>query len=151
MSGKEAYIFVFWGERFEEVAASIFVTELRAAGLPVKLVSLARQHSAGMHGLSLVPDWTLEQALPFADKVRGVIVPCDARGLQKVKDDPRLTAFFSEAHANHALFVTGRLDSALLFEVELVAQEEEKILEYPDSSELVAFARSIVPALAGHQ
>ena len=62
------YIFVLWASEFEETTATIFVTELRQAGLPVKIVGLTRRISKGAHGLALVPDITLEQAIPLASQ-----------------------------------------------------------------------------------
>ncbi len=64
MPRTQDYVFVLWGDRFEEVAATIFVAELRQAGLRVKVVSLTRRRVNGGHGLALLPDLTLEEALP---------------------------------------------------------------------------------------
>ena len=42
------YIFVLWGNGFDETTATIFITELRRVGLPVKLVGLSQRRSAGV-------------------------------------------------------------------------------------------------------
>ncbi len=40
MSDYQNYVFVLWGEQFDELAAVVFVTELRDIGLCVKIVGL---------------------------------------------------------------------------------------------------------------
>ena len=40
MSRTRSYMFVLWADRFDESAATVFVTEFRIAGLHTKLVSL---------------------------------------------------------------------------------------------------------------
>ena len=60
------YVLVLWAERFDEAAATIFVTVLREAGLRVKVVGLTPPPVSGAHGLALVPDLSLDQALPLA-------------------------------------------------------------------------------------
>ncbi len=67
--------FVLWADRFDETLAALFVAELRKAGLRVKLVSLVGQPSSGAYGLTLVPDLTLEQALPMAHQASCVVIP----------------------------------------------------------------------------
>src|SRR5688500_3710213 len=103
----EDYIFVLWGKDCEEVTATLFVTAPRGAGLRVKLVGLVTRQTAGLYGLALVPDMTLEQALPLANRARGVVIPCGVRGLQCFDNDPRLLEFFSHARENKAKFVMG--------------------------------------------
>ena len=57
MSKPDNYIFVLWADKFEEVTATVFITELRKAGLRAKLVGLTRQQTSGAYGLALAPDF----------------------------------------------------------------------------------------------
>ena len=66
------YVFVLWGKGFYEASATIFVTELRRAGLRVKVVGLTQRRTSGAFGLALVPDVTLDQILLAASHARGV-------------------------------------------------------------------------------
>src|SRR4051794_590737 len=107
ISRMQQTIFVLWGNNFEEAAAAIFVSELRQAGLRVKVVGLRGPTAPGVHGLALMPDLTLGQALPLAGKASGIVLPCAAKRLSQLANDPRFIDFFQQADANHALFVLG--------------------------------------------
>ena len=69
MSRTRHYMFVLWADRFDESAATVFVTEFRIAGLRTKLVSLVSHASAGAYGLALAPDLTLDQALALFEAI----------------------------------------------------------------------------------
>ena len=68
MSKTTSTIFVLWGHHFDEAVTAIFVTELRTAGVRVKVVGLEARTSAGAHGLSLVPDLALGQLPRLAQR-----------------------------------------------------------------------------------
>ncbi len=140
------YIFVLWGERFDSLVATIFVTQLREAGLRVKLVSLARQRTTGTHGMTLVPDLTLEQVLPLANKAIGVIIPCGSLGTPQLLNDPRLEDFFRQAQAKGAKFVMGQTSN---FQNSLFPpSSSNNIVIYPDYEDLVGFARQMAILLS---
>lgn len=104
------YIFVLWGKGFEEVVAAIFVTRLREAGLRVKIVGLTPRRISGSHGLALVPDLTLDQALSLAAQVICLMIPYSAYGLKQLKHDPRVRDLFNQALANQARLVVAQLN-----------------------------------------
>lgn len=141
-----SYVFVLWGSNFEEVVASIFVTECREAGLRVKLVGLTPLHISGSHGLVLVPDLTLDQALPLAGDALCVVIPYTAPGLKRLKNDPRITKFFQQAQANQARFVIGPLQEMELANEPLFSGKE--LIVYPDSEELTPFVRQLAVSLS---
>ncbi|MCB9076518.1 MAG: hypothetical protein H6631_02920 [Anaerolineaceae bacterium] len=99
------YHFVLWGEGFDEIAAAIFVTKLREAGLLVKVVALHAQQLAGANGLALVPDFTLGQALKLVGQTAAVIMPCTGPELLPFTVDPRLSDFLAQAQLNNACLV----------------------------------------------
>ena len=99
------YHFVLWGEGFDEITATIFVTKLRKAGLLVKLVGLNAQHLAGAHGLTLVPDLTLGHAVKLVRQTAAVIMPCTGPELLPFSIDPRLNEFLTQAQLNNACLV----------------------------------------------
>lgn len=141
MPESERWVVVLWGAWFEEAVASIFITELRRAGLPVKLVGLRHYPVAGQHGLRLVPDWSLEQALERADEVLALIVPCDKRGLQPLRRDPRLAVFIEQALRHRLRVLVAHLDlSATSL---LPAQVACTLYWYPDIPDLVDFVRML--------
>lgn len=98
-------VLVLWGQGFDEIAASIFVAELRRLGIQVKLMGLKSRQSAGQHGLTLVPDITLGQALRLADRIRCIIVPAPLAALQQFSYDPRLAELLGRAGPNQPLLV----------------------------------------------
>ncbi len=58
-------VFVLWATNFDEAAASVFVSELRDAGLRVQVVGLHGQQIAGARGLVLGADMWLDEALRY--------------------------------------------------------------------------------------
>lgn len=149
MSKSNGYIFVLWGEQFEEAAAAIFVTQLREAGLRVKVVGLTPHRISGSHGLVLVPDLTLDQALPLAAQAACLVIPHSAYGFKQLKNDPRLRDFFGQALANQARLVLAQFNETDLTELELPPTlTSEQILAYPiNSIELVEFASQLAGSL----
>lgn len=89
MPVSQPYVLVIWGSRCQEAPAAIFVTVLRAAGLPVKLIGIGGPRSAGSHGLILSADFSLGEALQVAPAASCVIVVCPAALLRRFYDDPR--------------------------------------------------------------
>lgn len=94
---KRQAIFVLWGERFDELVAVAFVTRLRKAGLPVKVVGLSRRPAAGAHGVGLMHDLTVEEAVKLTSHVCAVVIPCGRWGVQALIDDPRLHQLLQQA------------------------------------------------------
>lgn len=141
------YVFVLWGDQFDGVAATIFVTELRKAGLRVKIVGLASRRLSGTHGLALVPDLTLDQALPLAGRAICLIIPHTSPGLKRLQNDPRLREFLSRAQANNARFVIGQLKGADLAALDLLPLAADQVRVYPHSEDLVAFAQEVAASL----
>jgi hypothetical protein len=82
-----------WGDQCDEAAAALFVATLRAAGLRVWMVAISGKRIGGVHGLQLVADLALDQALPLADDAICVIAPCPAETLVHFLHDPRLHTF----------------------------------------------------------
>lgn len=87
---QHSYIFVLWGEQFDEVLAVLAITTLRAAGQRVKVVGLHGPCAKGAHGLGLLADLTLDQALPLVAQASGVVIPCTMSDLARAERDPRV-------------------------------------------------------------
>ena len=140
-------IFVLWGDRFEEAAAAILITELRRAGLRVKVVGLSPQPINGLHGLGLWPDLNLDQALSMADQAVCLVIPCAAPNFKRFLNDPRLAEFFERAASNEVRFVVGYfdMDKTRISGLRLPA---DNTLFYPRREYLVEFARRLVGLLA---
>ncbi|MEM7535022.1 MAG: DJ-1/PfpI family protein [Chloroflexota bacterium] len=113
MPGKKSqthpYNFVLCGGYFDEQMAISLITALRSVGHKVKSVSLRGEKVAGMHGVTIVPDMTLNQAMAFADQAACVILPCHTPHVTPWSHDPRLHQFLRKARENEALFVMGRV------------------------------------------
>ena len=86
----QPYVFVLWGTDFDAVAATIFVGELRRLGKRVKLVGINMRQGRGRHGLTLVPDFRLDQALRLAERSCCMIVPASPSTIQQFSYDPRV-------------------------------------------------------------
>lgn len=105
MTTSSHLILVLWGQGFDEIAASIFVAELRRLGKRVKLVGLNSQQIVGQHGVTLVPDLPLGQALRAAHRIQCIIVPAPFAALTQFSYDPRLAELLGLANNQHALMV----------------------------------------------
>lgn len=145
MAKTKNYIFILWGQRFEEAVAALFVTELRQAGLLVKVVGLDFQHLSGAHGLSLLPDWTLSEALPHAAKAICVIIPCPPSDLFSFTNDPRLPEFFQQARSNQAYFIIKAATDPNATGTDLFPPD--RVWFYPEGEGLLEFVHQLAAKL----
>lgn len=151
MTKSNHYIFILWGHNFEEHIATTFVTQLRQAGLLVKVVGLTPGQIRGAHGLILTPDLMLSKAVSLAARAICVIIPAAGGDLNCLKNDPRLLEFFRLARSNRAKFVVGALNETDFKHLELLPLASEDVLTYPESDELVEFVRQVVGLIGSGQ
>jgi hypothetical protein len=150
-----ALIFVLWGKNFHEVAATIFVTELRQAGLRVKVVGLDGTLPVGMNGLALAPDIPLSKALLFAGRTSCIIVPCPASRWPWLQQDPRLLELLLQSQQAGALLVieTNHREpeaewAAVFAGVTAQGQQAPLVIKpYPPTETLSCFARQLAESL----
>jgi putative intracellular protease/amidase len=142
MPNRSGYIFVLWGDKFEEVTATIFVTELRKAGFLVKVVGLNPPQIRGVCGLALVPDLMLDKALLLAAKAKCVIVPCPVQNIKRLKNDPRLGEFLQRTRVNKAKLVIGPSNMTNVSDLE-VFPTTDNIVVYADGEDLVGFVHKL--------
>ena len=148
MSKPHGYIFVLWGDKFAEVTTTIFTCELREAGLKVRVVGLTPQPIQGRHGLALVPDIMLDQALLLATQVYCLIIPYASSSIQRLINDPRLCELFDQAQANQAKFVINKLNKTEFSNLIWLPEfGDEQILIYPTQAELAQFVRELAGIL----
>ena len=141
-------VFVLWADRFDETLAALFVAELRKAGLRVKLVSLAGQPSPGAYGVTLVPDLTLEQALPLARYATAVVIPCGASGFNRLQNDPRMQEFLVQTSQAGATFVVSQAGVVDLEGVGWPGAVVPPVVAYADRAETMDAVRQVVGLLA---
>lgn len=134
------YVFILWGDNFEEEVATIFATELRRTGVGVKIVGLTGLQATGVHGLVIAADLTLGQALPLADKAICVIAPCSAVTLQRSEDDPRLPQFFQRVLANQAHLVVSHSSVLKQTSLNTFVTSTTKVTIYSESESLIDLA-----------
>ena len=139
--------FVLWGEQCDEAAAALFVTLLRAAGVRVWVVGISGKRSRGAHGLHLLPDLALDEALPLAPNALCVAIPCSAQALTHFLHDPRLRTFLQHAAQRAiplflATAASGEVDS-------LSAVVGSAIIQYyPAGDALLPFVRDVAAQLS---
>jgi len=151
MSKYRPYVFVLWGDRFREAEAAIFVTRLREAGLRVKVVGVTPYQLDGAHGLALVPDLSLDQALPLATQALGVIIPATLAGLKRLQHDPRIREFFQQADHHRAQFVLGAVSQAEIIALGWLPYSDDRIILYPSCEDLMIFAQELAGRLLAVQ
>lgn len=142
-AGKRQYSFVLWGERFEELAAVAFVTSLREAGLAVKVVGLSRRPAAGVHGLRLMHDLTVEEAMELVYQVRVLVIPCGRMGAQLLIDDPRIHQLLQQACDHHPLLFSTPSGIETLATLPGFSSSAYAVMMIPPDEYLVRFVRKI--------
>jgi hypothetical protein len=142
------YAFILWGDRFEEQVATIFATELRRAGVCVKLVGLAGFKATGVHGLVICCDLTLSDALQLAHQAICVVLPCSLTTIKRIENDPRIREFFKQAGENQAQFIVQSaevMDHLLLQSLSVLAPS---FAVYTDGYNLIQCACEVASDLA---
>ncbi len=151
MKRKLNYVFVLWGEGFEEAVAVTFVTELRNVGLCVRMVGLSGKYAPGKYGLTLHTDITLTTALELADGTKCIIIPADSSLLHRAANDPRITELFLRAHTNQAHFVIRGLEALQVPPFHTMTLRASKVtpyITYMESQDLGILACTIAHTLA---
>ncbi|MEZ4863999.1 MAG: hypothetical protein R3C14_21955 [Caldilineaceae bacterium] len=144
---KKNYIFVLWGEYFDEVAATIFASALRRASLCVKIVGVHGPEAAGCHGVTLQSDISLGEALTFVNQALCLVLPCSTAAVKRMELDPRIHYFFSQARKNRAKFVvydSSIIQQSLLSSLTIPPYE---IATYCETENLLVFAHGVADAL----
>lgn len=138
------YIFVLWAPQFDEIAATIFITQLREAGLRVKVVSPVRQKMPGEYGVALFADYTIEKALRFAPQAITVVIPCGLKGA-KILQDARFFELFEQVHLNEAKFFISDMAEAELKKLDIFPSsiDPDDFVVYPRHRQLVEFVRQV--------
>jgi hypothetical protein len=147
MSRSQFVVFVLWSHYFEEAPAVLFITELRQAGLCVKVVGLRGAQAPGVHGVVLQPDLTLGQALRLVQRASCVVLPCPAKRIRALQNDPRLLEFFQQAAANGALCVLAQDEPAKNDAMPSPLACFDQILYYPTLETLLPFIQEVLCAL----
>lgn len=143
------YIFILWGNQFEECPTAIFTTELRRSGLRVKVVGMDGRRMVGVHGLALIPDLTFTEALHLVNKASCIVLPCAFNLFKKQTNNLCFQKFFDDAYANHVQFVIGQslVDTATKQPVPPLPRDSAI---YPaDNEDVVRFARTLANSLTG--
>lgn len=142
------YVFILWGNRFEEAEAATFTTELRRSGLCVKLVGLTGQRSTGAHGLILCSDMTLGEALPLANQAICVVIPCNTAIIKHIENDPRVSEFFRYAKDKNAQFVMKQFNTMDKSPIQEIAIPLGQITTYTESEDLKEVARNVADLIS---
>ena len=141
-------VLVLWANGFEEATASIFITELRRAGIRVKIVSRTSHQIRGAHGLALVADLTLSQALPLLAEVTHLVIPATRHAMQPLKNDPYLSEFFDQITHHRIPILTCCKDK---HSCHIIFSEAENISRFPvDNMYLTKFLQDFI-RLAGNE
>lgn len=130
-------VFVLWGPNFEEVAATLFLTTMREAGLRTELVGLTSREVAGAHGLILHCDLTLTEALPLAERAICVVLPCSSATLREVENDPRLQLFFQKSLVNTPVWVIPNISVLTQSNLKVLLAPTLELVHYGSGTELI--------------
>lgn len=107
MPKRDSIILVLWADGFEEATATIFVTELRRAGVRVKVIGSTRRQSKGTYGLAIAPDLTLAEAEPLLTQTTHFIIPTTLSAVRRLTNDPCLAAFLEQVDQHQIPVLAG--------------------------------------------
>ncbi|MCL4863782.1 MAG: hypothetical protein KJZ93_30530 [Caldilineaceae bacterium] len=139
-------VLILWGGGFDEATTAIFASELRQAGLPVKVVGVVGRQAAGLHGLRLGADLTLGDALLLAHQAIAVVLPCTAATMRRIDNDPRVCDLLQRACANDAALVVQDAGVVAVSCIRGLTSSGQSIIAYSDADDLGAFVRGLAAA-----
>jgi hypothetical protein len=82
-------ILLLLAEGFPEAEATLYISELRAAGLPLKTVGLTRRPVRSEHGVQIVPDLTVDAVIQTSPRIALLILPGGKATVGASRTDPR--------------------------------------------------------------
>lgn len=123
---------ILWGAHFDETMVALFAAALRMDGWRTKLVGLQGLEHAGRHGLKLVADLSLGQALRQTENLACLVAPCMPEVLLS-NVDPRVDELLAQARRQHAVLVIQESPAPFsevrwTEEVQLIAVEPDLVL-----------------------
>ncbi len=136
-------VLVLWADYCDEIAATIFVTTLRKQGVRVKLVGAFAGRADGVSGIALLPDITLEQAIPLAGQASAVIVPGGIGALHRLDNDPRVRDLLRRAAARQALLISSTEAAPELATLLADEQISPTVVCYPDGWGMIELAHRL--------
>ncbi len=137
---------VLWGAYCDEIAVTILVSRLRAAGCRVWLVGVSGGHMAGCSGLRIQPDLTPAEALSLVGLASCIVIPCDHSLLARFVNDPRVDELLTRAVQAQVHFVV----SPTLAEHRLSGVTQYNLadaMSYGQGAALFDFATTLVAML----
>ena len=141
-------VLVLWADDCDEMAALSFVTILRRQGVRVKLVGAIAGRAEGVSGVALMPDITLEQAIPLAGQASAVIVPGGIGALHRLDNDPRVRDLLRRAVAHQAFLISSPEAGPELTALLAGEHNEPLVASYPDDRRVLEFADRLGERLA---
>lgn len=150
MVASQRCCFVLWSEQCDEAAAALFVTNLRAAGLRVWVVGVSGKRLTGAHGLGLMTDLALDQAIDLAHGLSCIILPCGGERLERLLNDPRLVTLLQVGAAQQAQFLLAESEVADAWRIYLTETFVGlQISFYPVADALLPFIQRLAISLKG--
>jgi hypothetical protein len=101
----KAQVILLLADGFEEAATITILTTLRQAGLAVNLVSLRSKRVNGAHGLTIIPNTSLDQVLMAPPPVLALVLPGGAAHLARLRIDPRVNTLVQYSLLAEAVLV----------------------------------------------
>jgi hypothetical protein len=101
---RDGSAFILWSDYYDDLLAALFAISLREAGWRTRLVGLRGAAHKGRHGLCLVADVSVGQALLCREPLVCVVAPCAPEQINTY-GDARLGEFLGQARRQGALFV----------------------------------------------
>lgn len=141
-------VLVLWGKQFDEAVAAIFVTQLRQAGIRVKIVGLHGPQTRGANGLELSSDITLGDAMKLVPDVTYIVIPAAESAFLQMLQDPRVEDLLGNSIEYQVQAIASKLVAKKLkYEEYPQGIQASNLLHYPDKHSLVKFVQELIDRL----
>lgn len=98
-------VILLLADGFEETGVTILLTTLRQAGLAVMVVGLRSGRVNGVHGLTIVPNISLDRILELSPLILAVVLPGGIGHLGRLQVDPRVAMLLARGAEQEAMLV----------------------------------------------
>ena len=140
-------VIVLWGDRYDEMAATVFTSALRQRGLRVYLVGVDGPTSVGATGVMINVDRSFGQVARLIGQAICIVLPCDATALLRAENDPRFGPWLREIVQRNCRIVVQDAAVVHATAMRLLPITAGQVLVYGHQSDLPHFADELATLL----
>jgi len=149
---RRTQVILLLADGFDEAAVSVILTALRQIGLAVTVVGLRARRVSGAHGLTIVPNTSLDRLLGESLSISALILPGGLGYLSRLQIDPRVSTLLQQTMGQEALLVSlSNPVTQMIRDLAQVKGQQVKVIEPKAEMYLEAFAEVLAAQLVGQK